>query len=505
MQRRLSDREHALMQPQVSPRLPGVHVLQLGSTGPEYSRWRRGLKFALEQKDTWKYCNGALPMPMPKARLASTIPADETIDAQPSLLEERRSWVRQDREVKLDIFLSLTEEVMQELFDVGPSLPLSNSNAQEILKSLDERFNVFSFSDYHHAFCHFLNLHIDQYTSIEDFNNEFITVMEDLIDHGHPLSNAQACSSYFSKLRCTQNPGVAKKLEELDALATEPDIYDLMRESPSWPCIRPLATKSSQVFPVSTVSEECPVDSWGHSYNNLPGLSDTSTVSSDASRSRRLSRKATHLQGAATHASINDSKLDPQDLREAIEKLLTTVEAEPSDLKLGAPAMSVCATPDWLNAQEKVAPKTLSISGPLPAATLQAQRKNTKSRARSASPRLLSTTSRTLSQASLTVPTMTTRPRTADTSVRSSQHAQRQPRLPMIQPRTPTYPPPSLSDHPAFRDNPFLPKEHAQSDAVSMDAGSRPCPKRNEYLPPHSAPLSIPYAHSLASSNSSRQ
>ena len=98
---------------------------------------------------------------------------------QPGLLEERRSWVRKDREVKLDIFLSLAEEVMLELFEVGPPLPPSNFSSQEILEALDERFNVFSFSGYHHAFCHFLNLHIDQYASIEDFNNEFTTVLED--------------------------------------------------------------------------------------------------------------------------------------------------------------------------------------------------------------------------------------------------------------------------------------------------------------------------------------
>ncbi|KAH6872438.1 hypothetical protein BKA58DRAFT_312722, partial [Alternaria rosae] len=236
------------MQPQTSPRLPGVHLLKVDSNGPEYSRWRRSLQFALESKDTWKYCNGALPMPMPKARPVPVISSEETKDVEPSLLEERRSWVRQDREVKLDIFLSLAEEVMQEVFEVGPPLPPINHTSQEMLQALDDHFGVFSFSGYHHAFCHFINLHIDQYATIEDFNTEFTTVLEDLIDYGHPLSNTQACSAYLSKLRCTQNPGVAKKLEELDALSTEPEIHDLMRESLSWPCIRPLATKSSQIF-----------------------------------------------------------------------------------------------------------------------------------------------------------------------------------------------------------------------------------------------------------------
>ncbi|CAN9135885.1 unnamed protein product [Alternaria alternata] len=324
------------MQLQTSPRLPGVPILKLDSTGPEYSRWRRSVKFALETKDTWKYCNGTLPMPMPSPRLASSICVTETKDMQPGLLEERRSWVRKDREVKLDIFLSLAEEVMLELFEVGPPLPPSNFSSQEILEALDERFNVFSFSGYHHAFCHFLNLHIDQYASIEDFNNEFTTVLEDLIDYGHPLSNTQACSAYFSKLRCTQNPWVAKKLEDWDMLPAMPDIYNLMQESPPWACIRPL----------------------------------------------RRSQKV------AVHASDKNIEPDPQDLREAIEKLLTSAEAKHSSLKTDAPVASVCATPDWLNVPQKVAPKILSTPElPPPVISLPLRKTPTQSRARSASPR----------------------------------------------------------------------------------------------------------------------
>jgi hypothetical protein len=192
-----------------SPRLPGVPVLQLQFTGPEYSRWRRSIKYALEAKGTWKYCNGKCPMPMP-----ATSPTISTTILQPSLLEERRDWVKHDREVKLDIFLSLAEEVMLDIFEVGPPLPPSNMNAQEMLEALEERFAVFRFEGYHHAFCYFLNLHIDQYSCIEDFNQEFLMTLEDLLDHGHPLSNVQACSAYFSKMRCTQNPWVAKKLED---------------------------------------------------------------------------------------------------------------------------------------------------------------------------------------------------------------------------------------------------------------------------------------------------
>ncbi|KAI4943890.1 hypothetical protein J4E91_009037 [Alternaria rosae] len=321
-------------------------------------------------------------MPMPKARQVPVISSEETKDVEPSLLEERRSWVRQDREVKLDIFLSLAEEVMQEVFEVGPPLPPINHTSQEMLQALDDHFGVFSFSGYHHAFCHFINLHIDQYATIEDFNTEFTTVLEDLIDYGHPLSNTQACSAYLSKLRCTQNPGVAKKLEELDALSTEPEIHDLMRESLSWPCIRPLATKSSQTFQVPAVSEECRTDSGGHSHGDPPGLSDTSTVSSEGSRSRQLSIKVNHPQWAITRASDN---VNPQDLREAIERLLTSAEADPSNLNYDASAISACATPDWLKAQEKAFSKSLPITEP------QTLRKTaSESRARSASPRLLS-------------------------------------------------------------------------------------------------------------------
>ncbi|KAI4662589.1 uncharacterized protein J4E79_004880 [Alternaria viburni] len=396
-------------------------------------------------------------MPMPKARPVPDISSEETKDVEPSLLEERRAWVRQDREVKLDMFLSVAEEVMQEVFEVGPPLPPINHTSQEMLQALDDNFGVFSFSGYHHAFCHFLNLHIDQYASIQDFNTEFTTVLEDLIDYGHPLSNTQACSAYLSKLRCTQNPGVAKKLEELDTLSTEPDIHDLMQESLSWPCIRPLATKSSQVFQVQPVSEECRTDNGSHSHGDPPGLSDTSTVSSEGSRSRQLSIKVNHPQWAVTRASDN---VDPQDLREAIEKLLTTGEADPSSLNYDASAISACATPDWLKAQEKAFSKPLPIAEPpAPTESHTLRKTASESRARSASPRLLAPLSRTVSQT-------------------------------------------TLSDHPAFRDNPFLPKERAQSDSLLADT-NRPEPRPDDYEPPHSAPLPHPYQYSAYSSNSS--
>ncbi|KAH6611960.1 hypothetical protein C7974DRAFT_293811, partial [Boeremia exigua] len=166
-------------------------------------------------------------MPMPKSPRASNT-------VQPTLLDERKAWVRQDREVKLDIFLSVSEEVMEEVLHAGPPLPPSNMSAQQMMAALDQRFATFRFNDYHHAFCHFLNLHMDSYDSLADFNFEFKTTLEDLRDYGHPLSNVQACSAYFSKLRCTQNPWVAQKLETWETSTTVPKLEDLMKEPIPW-------------------------------------------------------------------------------------------------------------------------------------------------------------------------------------------------------------------------------------------------------------------------------
>lgn len=279
-----------------STRLPGVPQLQLHFTGPEYSRWRRSIKFALQAKGTWKYCNGNCSMPMPEAAAAS--PSSAPSDLQPSLLDERRDWVRHDREAKLDIFLSLSEDVMQDVLEVGPPLPPSSMNAQEMLQTLDERFAVFKFEAYHHAFCHFLNLHIDQFPSLQEFNQEFTSTLEDLLDHGHPLSNIQACSAYFSKLRCTQNPWVAKKLAEWDAQDTEAQCSDLMKESPLWSIIRPLTMKASQTFQVESIPEEHLEDSSASDSDTPLEDSDTSTTSSVSIHSRQNSKAAIDISHA---------------------------------------------------------------------------------------------------------------------------------------------------------------------------------------------------------------
>ncbi|EAT79039.2 hypothetical protein SNOG_13592 [Parastagonospora nodorum SN15] len=215
-----------------------------------------------------------------------------TANLQPSLLEERREWVKHDREVKLDIFLSIAEEVMLELFEVGPPLPPSNMNAQEMLRVLEQRYAVFNFESYHHAFCHFLNLHIDQYSTIEEFNQEFLTTLEELLDHGQPLSNTQACSAYFSKLRCTQNPWVAKKLKEWDVKGGEMDCRELLKESPPWSIIRPLATKASHTFLVQSIPEEDVEDSSASDSDSLLEKSDGSTASSVSSHSRNVSTES---------------------------------------------------------------------------------------------------------------------------------------------------------------------------------------------------------------------
>ncbi|KAF1830030.1 hypothetical protein BDW02DRAFT_573408 [Decorospora gaudefroyi] len=463
------------MHPPTSPRLPGTPILRIDATGPEFARWRRGVKFTLETKDTWKYCDGTFPMPMPEARPVSsysTISSKKIEIIHPSLLDERRAWVRQDREVKLDIFLSLSEEVMQEVFEVGPPLPPSKCTAQEMLEALDEHFDVFDFQAYHHAFCHFLNLHIDQYTSIIDFNREFAAVLEDLLDYGHPLSNTQACSAYFSKLRCTQNPWVAKKLEEWHAYSSDPEIHDLMQESPPWTSIRPLATKSLQTFHVESTPEESPEGSSRYSKSDaVPEFSDASTVSSKTSHSRQISSSTTHSQEIYVHAS-NEAITgpSPKALREALEKLPTVVVV-PERLMATAytPTITESATPEWLSTKRSVAqvPLSASMERPLPSLPSQAQEKpDTEMRARSASPRLPVTMLMNSSRVSLTVPRPTSaRPRTADPAfspITSFAPLQLETTHPTLRPRSPTSAPtpPLLSDHPAFRVSPSASTEH---------------------------------------------
>ncbi|KAJ4371022.1 hypothetical protein N0V86_008717 [Didymella sp. IMI 355093] len=273
-----------------SPRLPGVPILHAHATGAEYSRWRRGIKFACETKGTWGFCDGSHPMPMPRSGSRPSSPRASNT-SHPCLLDERKAWVRQDREVKTDIFLSVSEEVMEEVLHAGPPLPPSNMNAQQMLAALDRRFKAFRFEDYHHAFCHFLNLHMDAFASLEEFNAEFNTTLEDLHDYGQPLFNAQACSAYFSKLRCTQNPWVAKKLEEWGMQASIPKLEDLMRESIPW-TFKPSSSPNPQA---ESVPEELVEDT--------SSQSDTdSSLSTASSPSKLHSRQTSNTTAITTHS-----------------------------------------------------------------------------------------------------------------------------------------------------------------------------------------------------------
>lgn len=260
-------------------------------------------------KGTWGHCDGTSPMPMPEAGPNFFSPVSPT-NPQPQLLEERRAWVKKDRDVKLDIFLSVADDIKIEIFETGPPLPPSALTAQEMLELLEERFGSFKFEEYHHVFCHFLNLHIDQYSTIEEFNAEFSATLEDLLDHGHPMSNIQACSAYFSKLRCTQNPWVAAKLKEWDAQGSELHLVDLMKQSPPWSVIRPLTMSSkpaTDIIPES-IQEEPLDDTPAHSDGeDTPSEhSEVATLSSRSSHSRNSSGSTQRSQEITVHASYED-------------------------------------------------------------------------------------------------------------------------------------------------------------------------------------------------------
>lgn len=249
-------------------------------------------------------------MPMPDAGPNFFSPSSSPTNPQPQLLEERRAWVKKDRDVKLDIFLSVADDIKIEVFEVGPPLPPSAMTAKEMMEAMDERFDSFKFEEFHHVFCHFLNLHIDQYATIEDFNAEFLATLDDLLDHGHPMSNTQACSAYFSKLRCTQNPWVVKKLKEWDAQHPEPLLVDLMKQSPPWSIIRPLATSKapSQQSKPDSIPEETLEDTPPSSdAEDTPSEhSEVATLSSKSSHSRNSSSATQKSQEITVHASYED-------------------------------------------------------------------------------------------------------------------------------------------------------------------------------------------------------
>lgn len=273
------------------------------------------MKAAFKAKGTWSHCDGTSPMPMPGTGPNFFSPSVNSTNLQPELLDERRAWSKKDRDVKLDIFLSVVDEIKLEIFEVGPPLPPSSMTALEMMQALDERFESFKFEEYHHAFCHFLNLHIDQYASIEEFNTEFQATLDDLLDHGYPMDNVQACSAYFSKLRCTQNPWVAKKLKEWDSTSPQPALSDLMRECPPWMVIRPLATKqaspsqhSTSVYSediISTPSLKADDDEDSGAISDS-GSEKTPSASTSATHSRNTSTESSQSQEITIHASADD-------------------------------------------------------------------------------------------------------------------------------------------------------------------------------------------------------
>jgi hypothetical protein len=237
-------------------------------------------------------------------------PMQKKTNSQPELLEQRKAWTKMDRDVKLDIFLSLSDEVKLEIFEASPTQPPSAMTAMEMMQALDENFEDFKFEDYHHAFCHFLNLHVDQYDNLEEFNAEFYATVEDLLDHGFPLDNLSACSAYFSKLRCTQNPWVAKKLREWNTTSSVPTLKSLMKECPPWMVIKPLTTKTAPTHYVSSTSypEDVPgmPELTAEDEASASDKSEVSTIASVASHSRNVSTESTRSQEITIHASAED-------------------------------------------------------------------------------------------------------------------------------------------------------------------------------------------------------
>jgi hypothetical protein len=404
---------------------------------------------------------------------------------------------------------------MLELFEVGPPLPPSSMNAQEMLEALEERFAVFKFEAYHHAFCHFLNLHIDQYASIEDFNREFLTTLEDLLDHGHPLSNVQACSAYFSKLRCTQNPWVAKKLEEWDTQSGQIDCIEILRESPPWSIIRPLAPKASQNFQVESIPEEYLEGSSASDSDMSSEKSDASTVSSMSSHSRNVSAniadttpsldvveprrqlsilttKSQEITVCASPEAI--AELNSQAVHKENEGLPTSAIPERGSSKNQVPGTSLSddpgtPLPEWLASKKSVARRPPPPNDrPLPPLPIQAQQTNDKSK--SAPPKVEPNNITDASKVSLTTSTRKTPP------TPSSPFPALRLELthPTLRPQASN---PLLDVHPALRTQPSIPSEALPATTTQAPASTSIIPT----LPTiDTTPMSFPFPTTRPSS-----
>lgn len=346
----------------------------------------------------------------------------------------------------MDIFLSLSEEVMEEVLHAGPPLPPSNMNAQQMLAALDRRFTSFKFEDYHHAFCHFLNLHIDSCASLDEFNFEFQTTVEDLRDHGHPLTNVQACSAYFSKLRCTQNPWVAKKLESWESQASTPKLEDLMKEAIPW-TFKPATPHATPKLQAESIPEELVEDT--------SSQSDTdSSLSTASSHSKLHSRQTSNTTAITTHSLEITIHASSEDIAQ-----ITSLPRLPATRY--NPAGTPCA----------LAPKkSMPVMAPLPPMNrplppIPKHILHTSPRARSASPRIMVPSPKTHISSPKTSAKSTTQPPPHPSLRLETIHPTLRPRSPSLldqkeygskpapSPITPT----ETKVHPALRVTPPLP------------------------------------------------
>lgn len=302
-------------------------------------------------------------------------------------------------------------------------------NAQQMLAALDRRFTSFKFEDYHHAFCHFLNLHIDSYASLEEFNFEFQTTVEDLRDYGHPLTNVQACSAYFSKLRCTQNPWVAKKLESWESQASTPKLEDLMKEAIPWK-FKPATPHATPKLQAESIPEELVEDT--------SSQSDTdSSLSTASSHSKLHSRQTSNTTAITTHSLEITIHASSEDIAQ-----ITSLP------RLPATRYNPADTPYALAPK-----KSMPLMAPLPPMNrplppIPKHILHTSPRARSASPRIM-------------VPSPKTHISSPKTSAKSTTQPPPQPQTPSLRLETvhPTLRPrsPSLLDQKEYGTQPAAP------------------------------------------------
>ena len=82
-------------------------LLHSDATRAEYLRWYREIKSSCEAKGTWKYTDRRHMTPI--------------------------AWIREDRPIQTDIFLALSEEIKEEVFQTSDSHPRMDMTAQRML------------------------------------------------------------------------------------------------------------------------------------------------------------------------------------------------------------------------------------------------------------------------------------------------------------------------------------------------------------------------------------